>query len=111
LSDLLVEFGNQSFVISFLLMLVTKDTGSTLRHFPLPFVDLTGVYLKSTGYLGYGFLAFKRFKGYLGFEGGTVFPAAFFHILLLLLYVILGAELYLNNLSEFWGPPQNANTN
>jgi hypothetical protein len=29
-----------------------------------------------------------------------------FNFLLLLSFLILEAELYLNNLSEFWGPPQ-----
>src|SRR5271157_4062579 len=39
-------------------------------------------------------------------KSGLCFLRFCFNFLLLFILFILGAELYLNNLSSFWGPPQ-----
>jgi hypothetical protein len=39
-------------------------------------------------------------------NSGLCFLRFCFNFLLLFILFILGAELYLNNLSSFWGPPQ-----
>ena len=36
-------------------------------------------------------------------KGSPAIPAVFFHVLLPFCLIILGAKLYLNHLSEFWG--------
>ena len=86
---------------------IIENVSGALSQGFLPLVNLTWMNIESTGKLGYRLLALDCLQGYLGLEGRVVFPAVLFHVLLPFRFIILGAKLSLNQLSEFWGPAQN----
>ena len=105
-TNLLVELIYQSFLILDLLVAISaEDIGSacyqSFFHL-LICVGWTSNRIANSAMVSSPFMASMATRA---LNSGLCFLRFCFNFLLLFILFILGAELYLNNLSSFWGPP------